>query len=395
MPGRQGRRQAREWGRRVISDLLDSPVTQLILLAVFAALGRRFLLRPGPTPTGSGAIAMAIGIFVLAALQQLPFPVAALTRWLTLGGLIVWAYLAGAYLASYFRGTFHLHTADPVGCFAVGTWVAGTAVLANLLTVVLPAWRLLALGMAGIALGAWLGYLVLVARGYRTILASPTRLNTTGRILLVTVSTESLLLLADQLFRGQVPLLLAQALLAFGGVFYMLGLVLIVQRYGRQHGWRLADDWDNTNCILHGAMSITGLAAVDSGALPLSGVVGIWLWVAGLFVIVEGIEVVRLAARVRVYGWARGAASYHVSQWARNFTFGMFYAFTLRLHGSLAAADAGAASGLLSVQAGIIAWGPYAVLGLLLVEAALFLLGNLDLRLPTRSRKHAAEGETL
>src|SRR3546814_6209790 len=62
----------------------------------------------------------------------------------------------------------------------------------------------------------------------------------------------------------------ATALVALGYVFYAIGAALVLRRYLRQPGWRLAEDWENPNCILHGAMSITGLAAVMSGAVPFA-----------------------------------------------------------------------------------------------------------------------------
>src|SRR3546814_9984150 len=62
----------------------------------------------------------------------------------------------------------------------------------------------------------------------------------------------------------------ATALVALGYVLYALGAALVLRRYLRQRGWRLAEDWENPNCILHGAMSITGLAAVMSGVVPFA-----------------------------------------------------------------------------------------------------------------------------
>jgi hypothetical protein len=124
---------------------------------------------------------------------------------------------------------------------------------------------------------------------------------------------------------------------------------------------------------LHGALSISGLAIVESGALPLQMALATWLAALGVFVLVEGIECARLAARVRRYGWAGGLGAYHVSQWARNFTFGMFYTFSARL----AAALAGGAAGWVSaIQAPIIAAGQYLVLLLLLIEIGLFVRHN-------------------
>ncbi|HET7081758.1 MAG TPA: hypothetical protein VFM49_30385 [Chloroflexia bacterium] len=364
----------------MVPALLESPFVQLLLLGVASAAVRHFLLRRGESATASGAIAMAIGIFVLGALQHMPFPVAALTQILTLTGLIVWAYIAASYVRSYFRGTFHNHTDDPVGGFAVGTWVAGTAVLARLVVIVLPAWRPLGLALAALTLVVWLWYLTLIDRRYRIILSSPTPLHITGRILLATVSTQSLVLLIEQLFPGQVPDPLAASLISLGYGFYGLGFVLIVQRYLRRPGWRLADDWDNTNCILHGAMSITVLAALESRALPDPVIIASWLWAAALFVIVEVIEIARLVARVRAYGWRRGLAVYQVSQWARNFTFGMFYAATARLQVLGAAAGLGLA-GLPALQAAIVAWGQYVVLILLIIEISLFMSQNAGPRL--------------
>ena len=49
-----------------------------------------------------------------------------------------------------------------------------------------------------------------------------------------------------------------------------------------------------------------------------------------LFLVIEGIEVLRAIARVRHHGVGLGLLSYDVSQGSRNFTFGMFYAFTLQ-----------------------------------------------------------------
>jgi hypothetical protein len=81
---------------------------------------------------------MAIGIFALAALQRMPFPAHLATQFFALAMLIVWTYLALHYVACAMHGTMHRHSGDPVHSFAIGTWVAGTAVAAEL---VLLGWR--------------------------------------------------------------------------------------------------------------------------------------------------------------------------------------------------------------------------------------------------------------
>jgi hypothetical protein len=76
-------------------------------------------------------------------------------------------------------------------------------------------------------------------------------------------------------------------------------------------------------------MSMSGLAAVESGALPVIVPLLTWVYVAAVFVAIELIELARAAARCRSLGVRRGLFLYDVSQWSRNFTFGMAYAFTL------------------------------------------------------------------
>ena len=362
----------------MIQTLLESPWLELLLLAVLSAGGRRLFLRRGESSTASGAIAMAIGIFVLGALQHLPLPVAGVTRLLALEGFIIWAFIAASYVASYFRGVFHTHTADPVGAFAVGTWVAGTAVLGRLILIVLPEWRAVGAGLAALTLVIWLWYLMVIIRRYGRIFADPLRHPATGRILLATVSTQAVVLVAQEWFKAALPGPPALALILLGYVFYGLGVFLIARRYLLDRTWRLRDDWDNTNCILHGAMSISGLAAVETGLLPPEVIALTWVWVLVMFVGVELIELARLVARVRAYGWRQGIFTYHVSQWSRNFTFGMFYVFTLRLFAHPTIMDSLGLGALRGLQAGIIAWDQYVVLILLVIELALFLSKNLD-----------------
>ena len=363
----------------MIGSLLESPLLELLLLAVLSAAGRWFFLRRGESSTASGAIAMAIGIFVLGALQHLPLPVAEVTRLLALEGFIIWAFIAASYVASYFRGTFPAHTADPVGAFAIGTWVAGTAVLGRLILIVLPGWTAVGVGLAGLTLVIWLWYLVVITRRYGRIFADPLGHPATGRILLATVSTQAVVLVGQELLKDALPGAPALALILLGYVFYGLGVFLIARRYLLDRHWRLRDDWDNTNCILHGAMSISGLAAVETGLLPPEMIALTWVWVLVMFVAIELTELARLVARVRAYGWRRGIFTYHVSQWSRNFTFGMFYVFTLRLFAHPPIMPSLGLGFLRDLQASIIAWGQYVVLILLLIELALFLSKNLDL----------------
>ncbi|MFP5303400.1 hypothetical protein R2R70_19675, partial [Cobetia sp. SIMBA_158] len=48
-------------------------------------------------------------------------------------------------------------------------------------------------------------------------------------------------------------------------------------------------------------------------------------------IVVETIEIVRAIIRIKEYGFKQGILTYHITQWARNFTFGMLYFFTFNL----------------------------------------------------------------
>ena len=95
-------------------------------------------------PTGSGAIIMAGGIFGAVALQALPHG-PPLTK--PLAGLLALAWLAGAVLiaAGAARDGIAAHTGSLIGSFAIGTWVAASAVVVKGTgyQVRLAGWRLL------------------------------------------------------------------------------------------------------------------------------------------------------------------------------------------------------------------------------------------------------------
>lgn len=376
--------------------MLSSPsITYLLILIVLAAVVRLTIMRKRPTPTAGGGIVMAIGIFGLAALQRIPGAAELLNEPLALMLSVIWLFTAASYLIDFFKGTLHVHTESPIGRFGIGTWVAGTAVLARMEMVGVEDWSMNVEAMLGvIALLLWIWFMRLVIEAFRAMRACHERLQTRGVILLSTVSTQSLALIAADLayspplFPWLEPVVsrvlfagIATALIIVGTGFYVAGVSLILQRYWRQKGWTLAIDWDNTNCILHGAMSITGLAAVLSGTIPIFVCLLIWLYVFTMFILVELVEVARAYLRVRSLGWREGLFVYHVSQWARNFTFGMFYAFTWAFTQHF---DSYLTPPLASLFQWILTYGQYFVLLFLLLEIALYLRDHIELKFPLR-----------
>ena len=339
-------------------------------LALASTLARVTLLRRRAVPVAAPAAVMAIGIFGVAAMQQIPVLSRELSEPLAVLLLVLWAHIALSFIAAAATGKLGGSLRKPADRFAVGTWVAGTAVVARMIAIALPGWHAIAACLAAVGGALWLWFMALAVRGYRAIAASGGAQQANGLVLLTTVSTQSLVIVSVGLF-PDLPLLRRAVLplVLLGFVLYAVGAALILRRYLGRKGWRLADDWENPNCILHGAMSITGLAAVTSGALPLALCYATWLYTAAMFFIVEAVEAVRIVQRLRLYGWRRAIGVYDVSQWSRNFTFGMFYAFTLAF--SRAFEASALPRPVAAVQAGVLAWGPYVVLGLLVMELAL------------------------
>lgn len=126
------------------------------------------------------------------------------------------------------------------------------------------------------------------------------------------------------------------ALILTGLLFYFISGWFILKRYAVR-GWNLAKDWNNTNCIFHGALSISGLAMFKSGFAAGSIAMWFWLVVFLVFMVVEAIEIIRLVLRIRMYGLKEGIFTYDVTQWSRIFTLAMFFTFTFFIESPLQA----------------------------------------------------------
>ncbi|CDQ20912.1 hypothetical protein SAMN05192559_106287 [Halobacillus karajensis] len=272
----------------------------------------------------AGAIVMAIGIFLYGAGDQF-FPHG---EWLAFGYLLLSIIIYAMILRQSFqKGFWKPFLNNPVNSFVTGSWIAGLSILSQVLLKYLPALDKVVVSIAVINSLCWCFFLFLCAYNFKELWQRPMFNNTHGVILLSTVATQSLVILWGKLISTP-SLFLIYSAIFLGLLLYVSGLLLILIRYLKK-SWTLVEDWTNTNCIIHGALSITGLAIVTTGVFTESFVLFFWLLVAALIVIVEGFEVVRAFSRVSAYGWKDGLFTYHVSQWSRNFTFGMFYAFTM------------------------------------------------------------------
>lgn len=350
---------------------------RLALLAIMFLVIRFLFMKDTPSPTGSGAIVMAIGIFINGAIGQFPFLNNELARSFTLILFILFLLIAVSYIADVWQGKFfRLHFADPVGCFAVGTWIAGTSVCGVALSQRLPDWKPLVQVMVIGNIGLWLYFVYRIMLSFIQFFDNDSWRKVHGVLFLSTVSTQSLVIVWKAAFgESSIYRLVAPWVILLGVVFYFVSFTLIVRRYASKGAEiDLDKGWFNTNCITHGAMSITGLASVVSGVVPPNLILLVWLWAITWFVIVELVEIARAMKRTRLYGFAEGLLIYDPTQWSRNFTFGMLYAFTLNFD---LAGNAAAGSFLLLLHGAILRYFAWIVLVLLLVEIFVFFRDRL------------------
>lgn len=282
--------------------------------------------------TSTMAVVMALGIITQGVLLNFfgtHFFHGVFGKILTVIDLALWNSFSFSFILSFLNKKFReIHYFRPINRFGMGTWVAGTSICGILIYKQFHEWVLIARLISYFNLGLWLIYIGLCVKAFYDIYRKELSKNVHGILLLTTVSTQSIVLLISTVFK-HIPIKLDILFISLGVSFYILSTFLIIRRYCTKDDSRLIEtEWNNTNCILHGALSITGLASLVSHAASKQAVMVIWICAAAVFLIVEVLEVYRLVKRIKSYGLKKGIFIYDVSQWSRVFTFGMFYTFT-------------------------------------------------------------------
>lgn len=272
----------------------------------------------------AGAIVMAIGIFLYGAFREFSDHGEVFALVYLLISLFIFTMLIRQSFQKNFWRPF---LRNPVNAFVIGSWVAGLSVLSQVLQEYLPFLQRLVFYVTIGNTILWIFFLCICMYNFKQLWKRSNMHATHGVVLLSTVATQSLVILWETVW-PDLPETLTTGLIFLGIFFYLNGLSLILIRYKREK-WSIADDWTNTNCIIHGALSITGLAIVSMHLFSAKLVLGYWWMVIIVMVMVETMELWRGFVRVKERGWIQGVFTYHISQWSRNFTFGMFYAFTM------------------------------------------------------------------
>jgi hypothetical protein len=362
---------------------------QFPFLAVTAIILGGFIrfifLKKVTVSTPSMAAVMAAGIFLFASLPKIPW-LSPFSKELSAVLFATWFWIGASILYTVFKGDIYKkHFEHPIKMFAVGTWVAGTSVLTNVLLKYFTDLGFLPAMLAAFNTGLWIVYLIFCLKNYVTILSGPLKDKIHGVVLLATVSTQSLVLLWNNIYPTIMTPLVDRTIIALGILFYLIGFILIARRFFFNKGWSLEDDWTNTNCIIHGAISITGLAQATTHAFPAAFTWVLWTWVFVWFIVVELLEVYRAKKRIAKYGVKSGLFHYDVTQWSRNFTFGMFYAFTIQFEGF-------GVPILGKLHALVAHYGYWLVFLFIFIETVLFLVTQVDPLWYSKNKRHREGG---
>ncbi|PIC72905.1 hypothetical protein CSV76_12960 [Sporosarcina sp. P17b] len=298
--------------------------TVLILAITVRRLGHKPVIS-----TVAGAPLMSMGI-ALKSVGFVYFP--------HVNSTVFYVLIAGAfwilihYVFDVFQKDFYLlHVQDPISSFSIGTWIASVSIILILLSDqnISSSMNILFY----INLTFWFIYIGLVIRNYSLIFTNLKKYidQIHGGLLLTCVSTQSIVISGYHVFTGENWTVPATTLLIIGSLFYILNFLLIVFRYVNASTNDLTVNWINTNCILHGAISITGVALTFSHPSAFSLLYIVWILSFVFFLVIELIEILWAFQRIRKLGWHHGIFVYSPTQWARVFTFGMFLFFTERI----------------------------------------------------------------
>ena len=286
-------------------------------------------------PTNSGAIIMAFGIMQIGLIQKFAFYNERIETLLAI--LLFGAYgcIISLLLMDIKKGAFYNnHLKDPINSFTIGTWVAATSVIILNITYHFPNLSSVSTILYMIDFLIWLFYLGIIIRNYSIYIRKPKFIeNVNGVIVLSCVSTQSLVIGGETIFKAEFPIEFAFLLIVVGAIFYIISLTLIGRSlYLMKNTLKTAIlNWKTTNCTIHGALSITGLALIVTFSFLEKWLIYYWVIVTVVFCIVESIEGVRSIFRIQQFGIKDALFIYHPTQWVRNFTFGMYVNFTIHL----------------------------------------------------------------
>lgn len=292
--------------------------------------------RKSDMPTAAGSILMVGGIFIQGAWSELTglSVYSYATSIFVIILIAIWIYLLLGYITSIRKDEFYaIHLADPVGRFAIGTWIAGTSILLITIYTSFPSsWVYeTVLIVAVMTIGLWIFFMYWVGKSMIDIARMQGGRHVHGIILLATVATQSIAMLLYDIFgHSEAMLIICRLLIGWGLILYVGLASLMIYRYIR-YAWNTADQSQSNNVMMYGALAITGVAVIETSSWTLDAVSILWWITLGILLVAECIEMIRAVMRIKRHGWKTAVGTYDVTQWSRIFTLGIFNLFTWRL----------------------------------------------------------------
>nr|WP_223282682.1 hypothetical protein [Neobacillus kokaensis] len=305
-----------------------------IMTVLFIGVGLLIFCKKIYFQTSTMAAVMAFGIFTEGVLLNhfgTRFFHSNVGKILSICNLSFWFACISSFFIALFHGKFKkLHYTNQINRFGIGTWVASTSICGIIMYNQFTEWRMVSEIISFLNIILWSIYIGFCLKTIIEIRRSKLYGKVHGIILLTTVSTQSIVLLMNTVFKD-LPVGVSLPFLLIGLSFYGISAFLLFYRYGTT-SWSIEADWNNTNCIVHGALSISGIACLVSGIVPFGMIRLIWWLAAIMFLAVESMEIYRIIRRIQLFGVKKGLFVYNVTQWSRIFTFAMFYTFTSFFH---------------------------------------------------------------
>src|SRR5690625_3652869 len=162
----------------------------------------------------------------------------------------------------------------------------GGSVLCNVLLRYFPEILMVTQAIALLNTVLWLFFLVNCLHNFKRLIGKELEHGVHGAILLSTVGTQSIIILLNNVF-FQFPSYFIIGVIVLGLLFYIMGIILMIIGYLIRQNWSRAGNWENDHCIIHGALSITGLAIVTTGLFTSLAISIFWMVVFLLVILVE------------------------------------------------------------------------------------------------------------
>ncbi len=341
---------------------LGSPIVAFILLLVISHLIYIRLFSHQTPSLMSGSIWMALGVFALDALRQLGFPYFYML-YVVLEILIIGLYLGLNLLQGVMDDEINIK--DPTEELAIGTWITAAVMSVILLNQIEKTLLGFVALISIVAFSLFAYYLYVIAHWYYLYLHKKTRVQVNGNLLLSAISFQAIGLLLLELFHDNIHAYVYVALVIVGLVLYVCGIICIASCVYTSRSRRVTAGWSNEITLAHAALSMAGLAMINTQAFPDWAIHAIWCVTLIVFVSVELGELLRLTSRCKLKNLSQAIGIYHNSQWIRIFAFGIFYSFILNYYQYEYSTD--------TITTMIVSYGQYVVAILLVAEICILL----------------------